>query len=195
MNIKINKNGFWESKKVDKKRKKYHDNKLATVMIDFLKNKNINTIVDFGCGLGNYAKVFLKNNFVCDAFDGNPYTPELTENIGKIQDLSVKFDLEKKYDCVVCLEVGEHIPKQSEQDFIDNVCKHSNNLIILSWAIPNQGGTGHVNCRTNNYIINELLKRNFSYDKENTIMLRNNISNAKWFKNTIMVFFKKINKK
>jgi hypothetical protein len=88
------------------------------------------------------------------------------------------------------LEVGEHIPKDYEQVFLDNLVKHSNKFIILSWAIPNQIGDGHVNCQPNDYIINELDKRGFTFNPiESQKVREKNV--IWWFKNTFMVFFKK----
>ena len=46
---------------------------------------------------------------------------------GKIQtkDLSVPFNLDHKFDWVLSLEVGEHIPKKKEQVFMDNLVNHA----------------------------------------------------------------------
>ena len=50
------------------------------------------------------------------------------------------------------LEVGEHIPKEYEDIFINNLHNNNNKGIILSWAILGQGGFGHVNEQNNDYI-------------------------------------------
>ena len=69
-----------------------------------------------------------------------------------VLDLAIDFDLNKQYDWVLSLEVGEHIPAKYFDTFIKNLCKHSKEGIILSWAIKDQDGLGHVNCRPNEYI-------------------------------------------
>ena len=66
--------------------------------------------------------------------------------------------------------------------------KHSKKFIILSWAIPGQPGTGHVNCRDNDYIIRILNKNNYKYMFDETQIFRKNISKYNFFKNTIMIF-------
>jgi hypothetical protein len=187
-NFKINEKGFWESKDGVGH---IYDELLCKELINFLTHSNIESVVDFGCGLATYSSNIILSGINCEAYDGNPNTPTLTNGLGNVLDLSNSFDLEKKFDCVLCLEVGEHIPKKYEQVFIDNICNHTKNLLILSWAVIGQGGDGHVNCQNNDYIIREMGVRGFNYDDKNTFILRNSISNAPWFRNTIMVFTKK----
>ena len=182
----INERGFWEcSLGIGH----VHDIHLCNSLIKFVKNNNIKSVVDFGCGMADYTKTFLQNQIKTDAFDGNPNTNLLTNGIASTLDLSKDFDLKKKYDCVLTLEVGEHIPKEYEAIFLDNISNHTNNFVILSWAVEGQGGDGHVNCKNNDYIINQMKLRNFTYDIENSNLLRKD-SIVSWFKNTIMVFKK-----
>jgi hypothetical protein len=183
----INEKGFWET---NTDIGHVHDKPLCNSLILFLNKNKIKNLVDFGCGMGDYVKAIMNENIICEAYDGNPNTEQLTNGIAKVLDLSKKFNLDKKFDCVLSFEVGEHIPKDYEQIFIDNLCNHSEKFIILSWAIIGQSGDGHVNCQNNDYIISELAKRNFSYEPTASIELRNSVSNAKWFKNTIMIFKK-----
>jgi hypothetical protein len=182
----INERGYWENLTG-----KGHlfDDKLANAILDLLKEKQISSLVDFGCGLADYVKVFKENNIYCKAYDGNPNTETLTGGLGSVLDLSQEIDLNETFDCVLSLEVGEHIPKDYEQIFINNLCKHSKKYIILSWAVLGQGGDGHVNCQNNDYIINEMFNRNYTLNLEYTNSLREKI-NLFWFKDTLMVFEK-----
>ena len=88
------------------------------------------------------------------------------------------------------LEVGEHIPKASEQDLLDNVAGTASRGVVLSWAIIGQGGHGHVNCQNNEHIIHELSVRGFSYNATASARLREAVTKARWFTNTLMVFEK-----
>lgn len=186
--FKINNKGFWET---ETEIGHHYDKKIAEYLLNFLKKEGINTFVDFGCGMGDYIKNINNNsNITCEAYDGNPNTNKLTEGIGKILDLSIPFKLKNNFECVMSLEVGEHIPKEYEQIFIKNITAHSNNMLIISWAIKGQGGDGHVNCQNNDYIIGQIEKHGFKYNKIDSDEFRKNVSNAHWFKNTIMVFYK-----
>ena len=142
--------------------------------------------VDIGCGDGSYTKHLLNAGNNCKGYDGSPLTPELTDGLCKIKDFSKPVSI-GKYDVVLCLEVGEHIPEKYEQIFIDNIVKASKKFIILSWAIEGQPGTGHVNCKNNGYIINEMSKRGLEYIPELSAALRL-ASKFPWFRDTLMVF-------
>ena len=164
------------------------DEPLCQALILFLEDQT--DIVDFGCGNADYAKRLTQGGKKVDAFDGNPNTVEMTGGFAKILDLSQNFDLKTKYECVISLEVGEHIPKEKEQTYLDNLDRHSTQCIILSWALPGQGGDGHVNEQPNEYIVGEMEKRGYNHYEEASNYFRS-VANLWWFKKTIMVFIKK----
>jgi cyclopropane fatty-acyl-phospholipid synthase-like methyltransferase len=182
----INKQGFWMN---PTKEGHAYDSRLAGAILKMLKARKCDTLVDFGCGTGEYARFFRRHGMVVEAYDGNPYTEQLTGGIGHVIDLSQPFDLHKQFKCVMSLEVGEHIPQEHEQLFIDNLVKHSidGGIIILSWAVPGQSGDGHVNCQTNDYIMQQMQQRGFYLDNTLTNQLRKSAS-LWWFKNSLMVF-------
>lgn len=165
------------------------DSNLALAISKFIKENKLKNCVDFGCGPGEYVKFLRSKKIKCDGYDGNLYTEEITKGKCKILDLTSDFELPNKFDCVVSLEVGEHIPSELEDKFISNICKHANDYIILSWGIPGQGGYGHINCRHNDYIKERF--NSFGFESCNDIekTLRDE-SKLTWFKNTIMVFKK-----
>jgi hypothetical protein len=185
----INENGYWETNDYTGHA---FDKKLCGIIEFILNTNSIEKLLDVGCGFAEYSRYYKSknNNIDCDAYDGNPNTELLTEGFAKTLDFSKVVDLGKIYDCVLSLEVGEHIPKEYEQVFIDNICKHSKKIVILSWAVPGQPGWGHVNCQPNSYIIEEMQKRGFEYDKDYSNLMRNNIDSCWWFKETSMLFRK-----
>jgi 2-polyprenyl-3-methyl-5-hydroxy-6-metoxy-1,4-benzoquinol methylase len=183
--MKINDFGFWET---TDQTGHVHDISSAAALCKYLADKQATTVVDFGCGLGDYAKAFKAKGHKVEAYDGNPNTESLTGGIGKVLDLSKPFYLGKKFDVVLSLEVGEHIPKEFEEQFIDNITKHAKKHLIISWAIVGQGGDGHVNCADNEYIIGQIVDRGFKHNKKASDELRKAATNASWFANTLMVF-------
>lgn len=182
----INEKGFWETNDLTGH---YSDVKLLIELRKLIKKEEIKTLVDFGCGPAFYVDN-LSDLVEFEAYDGNPNTPEITKGIAKVLDLSQSFDLKKKFDCVLSLEVGEHIPKQYEEIFIDNLIRHSRNKIILSWAVEGQAGDGHINCRNNDYIIEKFKEKGFQLNEEYTKQIRE--KDVVWFKYTIFVFDKAI---
>jgi len=166
----------------------FFDIQLANAMSKILKEYEITSVYDFGCGHGEYTRHLRQDGFDCSGFDANPYTEEITKEGCTVLNLSESIDLDP-VDCVLCLEMGEHIPRKFEEIVIENIHKSSSNLIVLSWAIEGQDGEGHVNCRNNDYI--KKIFQDLGYDNlvGEEAILRNS-SSLPWFRNTIMVFKK-----
>ena len=177
--------GIWDLETA-KKRHRY-DVKLAEGI--GVIYKSVASVADVGCGRGEYCK-YLKDYGV-PIVHGYEGTPDIKE-IAVYDDIMV-LDLTKRrwvgidYELVLSLEVGEHIPKEYEQAFIDNVCEFTKKDLILSWAVPSQKGAGHFNEQSNEYIVSELGKRGLVFDKEKAEQLREHAS-LRWFKNTVMMF-------
>lgn len=160
-----------------------HSKKLCDNLLQILdKNKKI---IDFGCGIGSYVDAMINENFDAIGIDG--INPHSNPNI-KIDDLSNAINLGYKGQ-VLSLEVGEHIPEQYESIFLDNITNHCDDLMIISWAVVGQAGIGHVNCKSNEHIVNEVTKRGLIYDANLTAFLRSDIEDfCSYFRNTIMAF-------
>jgi hypothetical protein len=59
-------------------------------------------------------------------------------------DLSKPFDLKRRFDLVISLEVAEHLPESASSDFVHTLSRHGD-IILFSEAIPGQWGTNHLN--------------------------------------------------
>ena len=175
--------GIW-SLQLAKKHK--CDYLLAETIPTYYKPKKF---ADLGCGNGQYCAIFKSIGWnIVHGYEGTPNIKSLGvyDDIMTI-DLSQRRYVDIDYDLVLCLEVGEHIPRKHEQIFIENVCEFTSKYLILSWAIPGQGGTGHYNEQPNEYIIEQFVNRGLKLSAAMTHVLRNH-STLPWFKNTIMVF-------
>jgi cyclopropane fatty-acyl-phospholipid synthase-like methyltransferase len=183
----IHSNGYWVG--LEATSQHAYDSSLVVSLTNFFKNEKCNSLVDFGCGMGNYVKTFQENNINAIGFDGNPNTPQLTNNLCKVFDLSVLKKFDEPFDWVLSLEVGEHLPPKFEDIFIQNL--HNNNRygIVLSWAVKGQGGHGHFNEQNNDYIKSKICNLGYVNDVTSENKLRRD-SRFSYFKNTIMVFRK-----
>jgi glycosyltransferase involved in cell wall biosynthesis len=178
----ISNKGFWLT---DDESGHCFDKPLAEQLKDLFKHHNV---IDLGCGPGYYTKYFLDHGITCEGWDGNPNTPDISKGLCKVADLTQHQSFEKK-NWVLSLEVGEHIPKEHEDIFIQNLINHATEGIVLSWAVPNQPGDGHVNCQSNEYIISLLEKHGYILDVATTIGMRE-VAELWWFRNTVMCFRK-----
>ncbi len=184
--MKINEHGFWECNNNDNH---MFDPILCNSIIAFIKHENCKAVVDIGCGHGLYTKEINAAGIYCDGFDGNPNTPKLTDGQCLVTDFSIPQKFPLKYDYALCLEVAEHIPPEYESVFIKNLIECGNEGIILSWAIPGQGGHGHFNERDNKYVIDLITNKGYKYNSDHTNLLRGMV-NLPWFKNTLLIFQK-----
>ena len=149
------------------------------------------TVIEFGAGRGCYSHYYhdSKKVSLVAGYDGATNIAELTDGFITTLNLIEPHDVAqgRAIDWVVCFEVAEHIPPEHEGVFIDNLLQASPGHLLLSWRIPRQGGVGHVNLRTNDYVIDLMRSKGYSFNESAAQQLRGQAT-YKWFKNTIMVF-------
>lgn len=147
-------------------------------------------VFDLGCGNGSYVH-YLKSvgfKFVY-GFEGS--------ELNNFQDDKITIcDLTKKVDFggvgnVICLELFEHIKKEYESQLIENIIRPCSNKLIISCAVPNQQGLGHVNCRDNIYIIDKFQEQGFKLNTKQTLDIRSVVEEyVSYFRNTLLIFDK-----
>lgn len=187
--MKINQKGYYEEHGDGHHTDIGLKNSLLTIMDD------MESVVDFGCGDASYIKnIGSTLNIKVRAFDGNPNVVDITDGIGEQLDLSEPFTLNETFNVVMSLEVAEHIPKKYEEIYVNNLIKHTDKYLVISWAIPGQASIekGHVNEQPNEYVLNLFEGLGFTHLEEHSQYLRSSITNLNWFKNTIFVFEKEL---
>lgn len=186
--MKINERGFWENKTPEGHG---YDLGLAYALVHFFLRERAESVIDMGCGTGIYTAILRAEGFKVLGVDGNPNTPELTNGLCGVADLSKDCFL-GEFDWVLSLEVGEHIPAEYEKNFLGNLDRHNRQGIVLSWAVKGQGGDGHVNCQDNEEIMLKLSDMKYELDTLDTAALRTACAKYPqtgwWFRNTLMVF-------
>jgi hypothetical protein len=179
--------GFWNGETAHNHH--VHSENLSQWIYDFCIKKKIQSVTDFGCGLGEYlAKL---SPIVNNAIGVEGSIPKQAKFEYIIQgDLTT--DLKSKAftsDLVISLEVGEHIPAEFMGVYLDNITSHAKTYLITSWAVRGQAGFGHVNCLDNAEIIPEFEKRGFKLLEKETEKARLIIEDkAHWFRNTLFIF-------
>jgi len=149
-------------------------------------------VLDIGAGIGQYGHYFSRNrpNVIWEGLDGAINVENFTKYFVKYQDLTTPLwnSAYDAYHWVVCLEVGEHISKAYETQVFENVVSPALCGVILSWGLPGQGGSGHVNGRTNEYIISKMRSYGFEYERSSKMRRAN--ATYGWFRRSLMVFLK-----
>jgi len=179
--------GFWNGETAHNHH--VHSENLSQWIYDFCIKKKIQSVTDFGCGLGEYlAKL---SPIVNNAIGVEGSIPKQAK-FEYIIEGDLTTDLKSKAftsDLVISLEVGEHIPAEFMGVYLDNITNHSAKYLITSWAVRGQAGFGHVNCLDNAEIIPEFEKRGFKLLEKETEKARLIIEDkAHWFRNTLFIF-------
>ena len=113
-----------------------------------LKHYQASSLADIGCGRGAWLAEWQRAG-VADSIgvDGDYIDRDgLLISPGRFatHDLTKPFEIGRRFDLVVSLEVGEHIDPGDTETFVDNLCRHAD-AILFSAAVPGQGGVLHVN--------------------------------------------------
>jgi SAM-dependent methyltransferase len=106
------------------------------------------SVLDVGCGIGTWLAVS-QSKGVADVLgiEGTWLDRKLAriaENLIVDLDLEQPFDLGRRFDLAISLEVAEHLSAQAAAGFVYSLVRHAD-VILFSAAIPFQGGHHHVN--------------------------------------------------
>ena len=108
------------------------------------------SVLDVGCGLGTWLKVIESQNIRdIRGIDGSwlaPASLRVAPACIETRDLEEEFDLGRRFDLVICLEVAEHLDEKVAEIFVNTLTRHAP-VVLFSAAIPFQGGHHHINER------------------------------------------------
>jgi SAM-dependent methyltransferase len=112
------------------------------------------SLLDVGSGTGTWLRAALDLG-VNEIYgvDGVPIEADallIPRQFFRVEDLSQRIDLGRKFDIVLCLEVAEHLPADTAPRLIATLVAHSD-VILFSAAAIGQQGQHHVNCQWPRY--------------------------------------------
>jgi len=148
------------------------------------------SISDFGAGVGQFGHALRARlpDLEYYGYDGAGNVEEFTENYIHFIDLTQPLNL-RRTDWVLSSEVGEHIPHSFEKQVIANIHAHNCKGVILTWAILNQNGKGHINNHSNSYLIQIFEGLGYKHNEELSKILRDATTEKSfWLKRSTMVF-------
>lgn len=108
-------------------------------------------------------------------------------------DLQLPLDLQRKFDMVVSLEVGEHLPEESADIYCDTLARHTKNWLVFSAAHIGQGGWHHINCQNKEYWPGKLTSRGLKFLPDTTEQIASlwqEFVPCKWAYENLMIFGK-----
>lgn len=140
--------------------------------LEVMWNLGCRKIIDVGCGLGGQVKLAESLGWESYGVDGDwTVLPKETNFI--LNDYTEGSPvITEAVDLVWCVEFLEHV----EEKFMDNYMKTFKDsqakYLIITHAVPGQGGHHHVNCQDKDYWFDAFGKHGFIYDRELTNQIR-----------------------
>lgn len=130
----------------------------------------VRSVLDLGSGMGYASQYFHNKGLQVIAVEGLP------DNVNKSHYPCIEHDITKspvncRVDLVHCQEVVEHI----EEQYLDNLLASlmCGRIIVMTNALPGQGGYHHVNEQPTEYWIQHLQKRGCHVLIEDSNRVRN----------------------
>jgi SAM-dependent methyltransferase len=169
-----------------------HNFSAAEQILPFLlKLKNVDSMLDIGCGMGTWLAVASKLG-VSEilGIDGIQLREsELTIPIKDFmkKNLTTPIRLDKRFDMVICLEVAEHLPETSADTLVDTLTNHGD-FIVFSAAVPGQGGQYHINEQWPDYWQKLFFKKGYYPCEVLRDFFWDNEKIEWWYKQNILVF-------
>src|ERR1041385_1528730 len=113
-----------------------------------MKVVNPSSVVDVGCGTGTWLKAFEEAGVAdilgVDSNDVSPSQLKIPASKFRAVDLTAPWQLDRKFDLAISLEVAEHLPEDKATQFVAAIAGTAD-YVIFSAAIPGQGGQNHLN--------------------------------------------------
>lgn len=120
------------------------------IVPDIMRMLNPETVVDVGCGLGQWLSVFKRNGVLrVTGIDGK-HVPKDRRMVDPSEFVEFDFNdcaefvAREKYDLLLSLEVAEHLPADKAGPFV-NMLTSLSDTIVFSAAVPGQTGENHAN--------------------------------------------------
>lgn len=152
------------------------------------------SVVDVGCGVGTWLRVFADNG-ITDilGIDGEYVNKSQLKIDGPkfmAHDLTQPINIDKKFDIAMSLEVAEHLPENRAENFVATLTSLAP-VVIFSAAIPFQGGTHHINEQWQSYWASFFEKKGYVASTILREKIWDNKNVVVHYKQNIVVYVKK----
>lgn len=107
-------------------------------------------VLDVGCGTGTWLRAAIdlgvKEVFGIEGIALPAEQLHVPAECVATVDLTTRWELNRRFDLLLCFEVAEHLEEQHAPGLVDALTRHADR-IAFSAACPGQPGQHHVNCQ------------------------------------------------
>lgn len=142
-------------------------------------------VIDVGCGEGWWGDAFEKLGAEeVLGIDGD-YVDEPVIPF-EAHDLEKPLQIKEKFDLAIALEVAEHLPQRSADNFVADLCALAP-VILFSAAIPKQGGVQHINEQWPGYWVERFARHHYRCSGALRWKIWENHKVENWYRQNLMV--------
>jgi SAM-dependent methyltransferase len=160
---------------------------ILPLLIDVFRPRSL---LDVGCGQGTWSQTALDHG-IADLLgvDGEWARPvlKISESDFRSFDLAAPFDLGRRFDLAISMEVGEHIDPAHADSFVGNLVRHSD-AVVFSAAVPFQGGIHHVNEQWPPYWVEKFARENYRCFDFLRWRIWNDDRIETWYRQNLLIF-------
>ena len=118
---------------------------VVPLLVELIKPESV---IDLGCGEGEWLREFKKQGIPDVLGVDGPWVDKqrllIDPSRFMVADLNEELELGRRFDLAMSLEVGEHLRSEAATRLVQLLTEAAP-TILFSSAIPNQGGTNHIN--------------------------------------------------
>lgn len=164
---------------------------ILPIVFDIIKPRSV---LDFGCGAGTWLSVARSLGAEkVTGIDGPWVKPDVLQiSQSEFQPIDLeeqKFPDLGHFDLAISMEVLEHLSESAAEEALYGMSR-SANFILLSVAIPGQGGNNHVNEQWQGYYANFLINHGFEIWDVVRPKVWHDERVAYWYRQNTLFFFR-----
>lgn len=125
------------------------------------------SVLDIGCGTGTSLAYFQQKGARIRGIEGSDLaiSKSAVKTYIVAHNLQAPIDLGERFDLVWSYEVVEHIKPDYADILVQTLVTHASRILLLSAAVPGQGGLGHFNEQPPAYWIQKIEPFGFRFDE------------------------------